>query len=391
MHGSSLTKGLWNVNAVGLAHLLKGLPPKPVSDVLFYSFLVGLRPIHPLIHLPTFREMYVSFWRWCANSDRQPYNPQLIDDPTFVPLLFSVLYCGAIVAPFDFWAGPQALKGLDKDTTVCLLKTSYLKALDHCQYTRRPTLNSLVALLLGHSCSKPDGQVFDDLAFVGTVVRIAQTMGLHREYHSTGPNALIQEMHRRIWWHILYLDAQYAFQYGTQTCCGVEGMQWNTQTASEASDEAVSDIQPRSLASTEICDLATTSPLMLFTLGRYETGRFLYSLLNRVNSCERLTQSHLDQHFDSFKALHRKLKGLISRLPAQGIPEKGFIPSRIANASMLTHESLYTDQSEEPTVFSSWARISLTILAISTLITLQKAFLNHPSVTRERGEKLWTK
>ena len=76
-------------------------------------------------------------------------------------------------------------------------------------------------------------------------------------------------------------------------------------------------------------------------------------------------------------------------MPAQGVPEKGFVPSRLANASMLAHESLYTGQSEEPSVFTSWARIALTMLMTSSLLGLQKIFLGHPNLRPEQSEKLW--
>ena len=249
VHGSSKTKAVWNVNAVGLAILLNEIPTQTVCDVLLHSFLVGVCPVHPLIHLPTFRKDYNAFWHCCRHSDISTPDQRLIDDPTFIPLLFSVLYCGAVAAPVSFWSGARPLTGLDKGTIIDQLRNSYIKGLEHCQHTRRPTLNTLVASLLGHGCSKPDDEAFENLSFINMVVRIAQSMGLHREYAPAGLDSVTHEMYRRIWWHVVCLDTQYSFRYGSQTCCGTEGNQWDVQMGSEASDEAILEFQPRFFAS----------------------------------------------------------------------------------------------------------------------------------------------
>jgi len=371
-----------------LANLLKGIPAKAVCDVLLYSFQVGVRSVHPLIHLPTFREDYNAFWHWCKHGDTSAPD-RLIDDPTFIPLLFSVLFCGSVAAPVNLWLGAPPLAGLDIGSTVAQLRNSYLKGLEYCQYTRRPTLNTLVASLLGRSCSRPDSEALENLSFINMVVRIAQSMGLHRENIPAGLDPVTHEMHRRIWWHVVCLDTQYSFRYGSQPCCGTEGYQWDVNMVSESSDEAISEFQPRFFASVPTPNSITTSMFMLFAIGRYETSRFMHGLLNRVNSCHHFNQADLNLYLDDLKKLHIKINSLINRMPAQGVPEKGFVPSRLANASMLAQESLYTDQSDEPSVFKSWARITLTMLMTSSVLGLQKMFLGHPNLKPEQSEKLW--
>ena len=388
MHGPSETKVLWNA-AVGL---LKQIPLKHVCDVLLYSFLVGVRPIHPIIHVPTFRRDYDEFWHWCRHSDSVTPSQRLIDDPSFTLLLFAVLYSGAVVAPSSLWRGAQALKGLDRETVIEQLRATYMNGLRDFQSRQRPTLNTLVASLLGRVYAKPDEEAFDDLAFVGTMVRIAQSMGLHRDCAPSGADPVTQEVKRRIWFHIVSLDTQYAFQYGSQTFCGIEGSQWDVAMISEASDEALAADPPHHLfGQRPTLGAGGSSPVMLFAIGRYEAARFMHALSNRVHSCHRLVQADLDHFLSAYKELHGKISALVNRMPAQGIPEKGFVPSRLANASMLTHEALYTENSEEPGVFSSWARITLTMLSTGTLISLQKIFLNHPGLSQEPPEKLWVR
>lgn len=64
-----------HIDSLGLANLLKTLPPKIVCDALLQSFSIGVHPILPLIYLPTLQKDYNSFWQWCRNSDiSQPDN-----------------------------------------------------------------------------------------------------------------------------------------------------------------------------------------------------------------------------------------------------------------------------------------------------------------------------
>lgn len=313
----------------------------------------------------------------------------MIDNLTFIPLLFSVLYCGAVAAPASFWSGASPLADLHIGNTVDQLRNSYLKGLEHCQYTRYHTMNTLVALLLGHGCSSSDNDASENLSVINMAVRIAQSMGLHREDAQAGIEPITREMRRRVWWYLVSLDTQYSFWYGSQTCCGTEGNQWDVHMVSDASDEAIGESQPTLSPAIPTTNSTTTSMFMLFSIGRYEATRFEHGLLNRANSCHRLSQTDISVYLDEFKTLHDKIKVLIRRMPTQGIPEKGFVPSRLVNASIITHGSLYTEQSDEPSVFISWARITLTMLITSSLLKLQKLFLGHPSLTIEKRGELW--
>ena len=56
--GLSRTDALSYIDAAGLANLVRGVPTNAVCDVLLYSFQIGVHPVYPLIHLPTFRKDY---------------------------------------------------------------------------------------------------------------------------------------------------------------------------------------------------------------------------------------------------------------------------------------------------------------------------------------------
>lgn len=375
------------IDSPGLANLLKSLPIKPVSDLFFWSFLVGVRPIHPLIHLPTFRSDYDSFWQWCRNSDTSLPSKKLLEDPTFLCLLFSVLYCGATTAPSSVW-GATVLQGLQKELVVEQLKTAFSNSLKLCQHLQHPTFDTLVASLLGHSCLEHRSDPSEDVRFVSTAVRIAQGMGLHREGTLFDLDETTCELRRRVWWHIVWLDVQASILNGSQPCCGSGGTQHEIFMVAETRDEDLcKTLDNVLLTPVSTPPIKVNSIMMLFAVGHCETARFNHFLITYLHSTQALRQAQCDDLVNAIKSLHYKIDTLLARIPAQGIPEQGFIPSRLANASPLTHEKLYLDHTTQPMVFTSWTRIMLTMLKTESAILLQKTFLGRGDLKSQ--QRMW--
>ena len=80
--------------------------------------------------------------------------------------------------------------------------------------------------------------------------------------------------------------------------------------------------------------------------------------------------------------LHSKLNALIARVPAEGLPEIGLIPSHLVNASPLTHETLYNDHASQPSILNSWVRIMLTMMKAEVAILMQMSFLDFADTSK---------
>ena len=163
-------------------------------------------------------------------------------------------------------------------------------------------------------------------------------------------------------------------------------------------DEAYEDVQMAS----EICDkelsasmakevlsrpLETSSAFMLFAIGRFEIGRFERSLIDHLYKARTSEEYRFGEFNTAAKKLQVLINSLIARLPAEGVPEKGFIPSRLASASPLCHKELYQDSLSEPTVFTSWARIVLTMFNVEVSILLQKVVLDRDDRETKRDSR----
>ena len=381
------------IDSHGLADLLTTLPQKVVCDALLQSFSISIYSIHPLIHLPTFQSDYNNFWQWCRNSDISQPDNKLLGDPTFLCLLFSVLYCGATVSPLAMWMA-DSLQDVEKNSTVERLKKTYSTSLSMCQHLQHPTFSTLVSSLLAHSCSRPDAEPFEDLRFVGMILRLAQNMGLHRDGSSFGLDNITSELRRRVWWHIVWLDVHTSILHGSQLRCSSNQAENNVKMISETRDEDLLMMPTgpflRGLPPSPSAPGATSITMLLAT-GRFETAQFQHFLVNELNSARDLGKAQFDRIFCAAKRVQTQLDQLIARIPTHGISETGFIPSRLANASPLTHEFLYGDGAGQATIWSSWAKNMLIMLRTEVAILVQKPFLVRADRKSKQQQRMWNR
>ncbi|KAJ5688468.1 hypothetical protein N7536_011087 [Penicillium majusculum] len=375
-----------HISSMGMFNLLRSLPTKPASDAFLETFFLAVWPLVPLLHPPSLQADYDEFWDWCRNSESALPSAKLRDDPTLICLIFAILYCGASAAPAASWTHPN-LQDLQKETTVSHLKSAYTTSLSLCQHLEHPTLNTLVASLLATPFLDRPFEPMCSLVHISTTLRIAQTMGLHREGTWSALSSTDKEIRRRVWWHIVWLDVQSTMSTGLTPCCGNEALEAVSMV--DTHREESSDIPAGRSPST---DSVTNGPsvAILYAIGRFQTARLQARVVAHLQSAQGPTHDGFAELVTDAKELIRKIDSLIARVPTQGIPERGYIPSRLANASPSTHPSLYKDDTSQPTVFAAWTRIMLTLMKSETSILLQKPFLGPPDNTNAQSRKSWT-
>jgi hypothetical protein len=370
-------------------NLLRFLPTKAASDALLEVFLFAVWPISPLLHCPTLRATYEEFWDYCRNNDTVPPSEKFVDDPTFICLLFAVLYCGASAAPAASWTCSD-LQDLQKETTVNRLKSAYTTSLSLCRYLDHPTLNTLVSTLLAGPFLDRSREPKSELVSVSTTVRLAQSMGLHQEgtmWSSLSP--VERETRRRAWWYIVRLDVQSSISTGLPPCCGSEALDTVSMMAATR-DEDIGNF-PASLPFNPHPLDSKQSVAIVFAIGCSETARLQSRIVSRIQSGRAVTQNGLKELVTAAKALQHNIDTLIARIPSRGIPEKGIISSRVANTSPYSHPELYKDDATMPTVFGAWTRIMLTLLKFDITILLQKPLLPPPDSSDAQSCKAWTR
>uniref|UniRef100_A0A8H7NKJ5 Zn(2)-C6 fungal-type domain-containing protein n=1 Tax=Bionectria ochroleuca TaxID=29856 RepID=A0A8H7NKJ5_BIOOC len=175
--------------------------PDPVQAFrLWQIFLDRVNPLTKIVHVPTL----------------QPYVIEATSDSSGVPLNYQALllsvYLLASIALQD--SECMQLIGISRDQAVQRFTAGTKQALIKLDFLRNSDMASIQALVL--FLYSLQGRYDRHAAWVlsGTIVRVAQKMGYHRDGELLGLTPFETEMRRRIWWQILMQDTKLAIVSG---------------------------------------------------------------------------------------------------------------------------------------------------------------------------------
>ncbi|KAK3990678.1 hypothetical protein QBC44DRAFT_349633 [Cladorrhinum sp. PSN332] len=164
------------------------LPSRSVSDQLVECYIQAVEPIYRILHIPSFRKDYETLW----------LTPGITPDRSFLIQVKLVLAIGATTYDATFSLKPQAIQWVYEGQT-------WLSA---PEFKHRLGIQSIQSTCLLMFAREATG-VGEDLiwASVGSLLRTAMYMGLHRDSAGLQPTTtlLAMETRRRLWNTILEL------------------------------------------------------------------------------------------------------------------------------------------------------------------------------------------
>ncbi|KAI5808611.1 fungal-specific transcription factor domain-containing protein, partial [Peziza echinospora] len=173
---------------------LPNLPERALAELILDQYYTTVHPLVPVIHWPTFVDRY----------ERAYTKGGLVDEtPSWSSLLFAVFACGIL------FVTDTKMKSLYGDTGRQFIeKSRMLTDLFNDEFTvdhaRAALLTSI--FLMEINCKSAAW------TWLGSTVRIAQDIGLHRE---SGPWDVVEkEMRRRVWWGIYVWDRLLSVELG---------------------------------------------------------------------------------------------------------------------------------------------------------------------------------
>lgn len=269
---------------------LDDLQPDPVHGFkLWQLFLDRVKPLTKVIHAPTVQPLVMDA---AAGMSGVPLHSQA--------LLFS-MYNMSVISLSD--AECVQMLGISRDAALQRFTTGTKTALSRFNFPKNynmSVLQALVLYLVRHSsprrvssnpsppssplCPPPpppfgppaltaaqyslQGRYDRHAAWIlsGTVVRIAQKMGYHRDGEQLSLDPFETEMRRRIWWQIVIQDSKYAMLSGLRQT--MLPLRWDTKMPQNVND---ADIVP---GSTEPVEPRRGPTEMAFSLLFNEIYRF---------------------------------------------------------------------------------------------------------------------
>ncbi|KAF2805192.1 uncharacterized protein BDZ99DRAFT_396642 [Mytilinidion resinicola] len=106
--------------------------------------------------------------------------------------------------------------GQDRNTFLLQCKVGLEQAFAHGDFLDRPTMTGLHALAIYLSALRVHNRGKGIWILNGLAIRIAESLGLHRDGERLGLSPFQSEIRRRLWWHLLSRDGRSGEDYGLQ-------------------------------------------------------------------------------------------------------------------------------------------------------------------------------
>ena len=188
--------------------LVDFLPTKDVSDLLSRKYHENVHFVARVFHWPSFQLQYENFWHNVLAGIEPPASRQAV--------VMAVLFSAVASMPEDeligiFGGNKRAiLSNFQKGTEFGLSKAQFLRT------TKVETMQALVAYLIP-MCRDQMSRAHSVL--VGTAIRLAECMGLHRDPQDVyGLPPVDCQVRRMIWFELCFLDFRTGEIQGPRPC-----------------------------------------------------------------------------------------------------------------------------------------------------------------------------
>ncbi|KAH8177036.1 fungal specific transcription factor domain-containing protein [Sarocladium implicatum] len=233
---------------------IQDLQPDPVHAFrLWQLFLDRVNPLLKVVHIPTLQPYVME---GAVNIGNIPLNYQA--------LLFSIYTISAM--SLSDGEAPQLL-GMAREEAIQRFTKGMKIALNLFDFMKNYDMAALQALVLYVSTLQGRYDRHATWILSGTLLRISQKMGYHRDGEMLKLPPFETEMRRRIWWQVIMQDTKYAMISGLNH--SLLPVNWDTKRPSNVND---ADLYPGLTEPVQERDGPTE---MAFVLVMTEIGKFM--------------------------------------------------------------------------------------------------------------------
>ncbi|KAJ5100071.1 hypothetical protein N7532_007072, partial [Penicillium argentinense] len=382
--------------------MLEHVPSRRQSHILYKGFMSGVHAISPVVHPPTVLKLYNAFWDW---YDYTSYSGESCPNPSFIPLLYAIWYGGSVTISI------RTIKAEFTPPSRVALSAKYneevTRWLTKISFPRSPSLQGLSAYLIVQTILSKEEEPLTSSLFVSLAMRVAQTMGLHRDPAKFGIEACEAEYRRRLWWHIMHMDGVVAMSSGLPPLVGDENY-WDVRETSEVKDSllgtpaaerydqfvAAQQRIPDNPDDPTICGGPSMVNVFYLTArGKYIMARAIRRILKIQLGTKPVTRQDMEELRSILLDLQLKLNSIVNRIPESQITSSGSGSSGRALSMSKSPVESHTTESELPgegpngcpeqyhsavlVSYHKWARIILSLYIDKAFCVAYQPFLKN--------------
>ena len=374
--------------AHALPKLLEDLPSRHTSDQLYQSFVVSIHAILPLLYLHSFDEEYHRFWDWIENGNRKgPPTGILAENPSFLPLLFAVLFGGSVSCPNEVLQ--SEFHHMPRSAVTSRLCEVAMRTQSLVAFPRNPTIYSLMSFLIVQNLLVREEEPLASCSYISVALRVAQAMGLHRDGSSFGLAPIEIEIRRRIWWHIIHTDVMTSIPSALPPSCLSDTI-YDTKMICELKDGHISTSKIQGSDSSGNIEPLNVQPIysasmptiildvrLMVAVDRYSITSMLRRILRRQFDITPLTKDDFISLKEEVDVLDSRINSRIDQLNSVGDQRK-----RSESASVVDAEVKFGDLYEEgfdELAFIAWGQLLLQLMVHKTYCVLYQPLVRHPN------------
>lgn len=192
------------------------IPDRHACDILIERYFVFCSPCFQIIHRPTFEKEYNEFW----------------EKPTSFELIWVSMFLGMMVLALQSYCNHEVPEPFQNDGHPEKSWKPWMAGSEVCSYwgkiSLKPSLNNVRAIILWilGQASQTSNWDWPETVYsaVGILVRLSQSMGLHRDPKWFAMTPFEAESRRKVWAVVQYLDTHISMVQGLPTIINISGM-----------------------------------------------------------------------------------------------------------------------------------------------------------------------
>ncbi|KAH0363570.1 hypothetical protein KCU65_g7324, partial [Aureobasidium melanogenum] len=136
--------------------------------------------------------------------------------PDLLALIFAALALGVQLDTFGSRKEAETNTPQNSSRKGEIFSVAAMQALRLASFTSRPTLKCIKVMIMIAPYLTNSGRFLDAWSFSGLTIRLAHSVGLHRNPRFLDPTPSLREstIRRNLWWWLLHMDQQYAMTLG---------------------------------------------------------------------------------------------------------------------------------------------------------------------------------
>ena len=314
--------------------LLAVIPTETQSNVLFRAWMSGVYPALPVIPMRISLLRYQRFWKW---QNAFVATAQEIDetaDMYFLPILFAIWYTGAL--SLSTKAFEKLFPNISRAEVCARYHDECIRALAMVSFPSNTQPYLLAALVMLQSVPCAEEEPLESSAHISLLVRVAQSMGMHREPTLQELNPFDAETRRRVWWQIVQLDTSLAVSSGFPA--SLMDATADVRLISQVKEMFIDSVEERVLLNeTETEKLEPVDDPFGRSISVISVAARVSRAYSLVDSASRkliamhmrtrpVGMTDLKEMNEIVAATEAEVHAVIGSIPVKGVPELGFIP-----------------------------------------------------------------